>query len=59
MDGKYSGANMQKGSDLLDELGLIFIVGLKNGNICMHFGFKACNGSGRFQAFQLQRRTIL
>lgn len=43
MDGKYSGVNMQKGLDLLDELGLIFIVGLNNGNICMHFGFKAAH----------------
>lgn len=43
MDRKYSGVNMQKGLDLLDELGLIFIVGLKNGNICMHFGFKAAH----------------
>lgn len=31
---------MQKGSDLLDEPGLVFIVGLENGNICMHFWFK-------------------
>lgn len=37
MDRKYSGVNMQKGSDLLDEPGHIFIVGLENGNICMHF----------------------
>lgn len=37
MAGKYSGVNMQKGSDLLDEPGLVFIVGLKNGNISMHF----------------------
>lgn len=34
---------MQKRTDLLDELGLVFIAGLENGNICMHFGFKTAD----------------